>query len=118
MEEGAGLEGEVVEGEVGDGERGELIQGVLPSFKCLAGEFIHEVDGDVGDAGGFCEVNGVDCFLGCVEAAEGFEEGIVERLDADADAIDSGCAKRLHFFEGDVVGVGLECDFATTSDPA
>lgn len=118
VEEGSGLEGEVVEREVSDGEVFQLIEGILPGFECLAGEFVHQVDGDVANAGLRCEMNRFDGSLGGVEAAEGFEEGIIKRLDAEADAIDASGVERGHFFECDIVRVGLECDFTIACEPA
>ena len=114
MEDGAWFEGEVVEGEVGDGDVFELGEGVFPRGNCLAGKFVHEVDGDVGDARCSGHLDGFDCFLSGVEAAEGFEEGIVKGLYADADAVDAGFSESFHFLERDVIGICLECDFART----
>ena len=60
----------------------------LPFGERLAGEAEHEVDADVGDAGGAQPLDGLAHLAGVVTAVEEAEPTVGECLGAHADAVD------------------------------
>ncbi len=74
---------------MGDGEWGKLLQGVVPAGLGLFGKFEHQVDRYIGDAGCVGGFDGLDGSMGVVGAAEKGQFIVIERLDAEADAVDA-----------------------------
>ena len=88
------------------GQRGA--QRFLPLRLALAGQREHQVDVDVVEAVRAQELDSGGDVLRRVLAAEGLEQRRVERLRAEADAVDAGLAPRGGFLRGDRGRVDLE----------
>ena len=54
----------------------------------VVGVAVDKVDGDVVESGAIGVVDGLECLLAVVDAANGEQVAIAERLDADADTIE------------------------------
>ena len=76
----------------------------------------HEVEAEVVEAGASGGAYGFFRPCGVVAPAERLQQPVVERLDADAEAVDSGAGELVQLAVGDVTGVGFERDFGVGRD--
>lgn len=81
---------------------------VAPIGGGLAGDGVYQVYADVVEACLAGVLDGGDSGGAGVGAVEEFENSVVKRLDADAEAVDAGGAEVPEAFGGKVVGVCFE----------
>src|SRR5690606_41226061 len=103
---------EVGPGLYGEGIRGNMIRpkcyggsdGLLPLFHCQAGDGVHLVDANVGEACRPADPDCIDGLPGIVAAVEGLPYGVIEGLDAKAGAVEADLPQAGEGRSGDVVG--------------
>ena len=101
------LDGELVEREVVGGERQRLAEFRRPALRGLAGTGIDQVEGETGE-GRARRLDRLPRGRDVVQAPEGAEVVVVERLDAERDAVDPGGAVAAEALRLDARGIGLE----------
>ena len=110
LEDRVGLDGELVDRQMLAGHRHRLGQLGAPGRLALAGAGVDEVERSAREdrrRG----LDRLDRFGDVVTAAERLEVGVVERLDADRQAVDAGGAIAAEAPRLDAGGIGLEGDF-------
>ena len=108
IEWGAFLVGQVVGRDVLHVEGDGLSEVALPAFVRFAGQAVDEVDADVVEAVTAATLHGFDGLPGVVASVQQTEGGVVEGLDAHADAVEGQAAEHGCVLLGQVVGIGLK----------
>ena len=109
------LDGELVEREMIGGERQRLAELRRPGLRRLAGAGIDQVEGEAREGRARHldrRARGGDV----MKAAEEAEVVVVERLDAERDAVDAGGAVAAETLGLDAGGIGLERDLGVRRD--
>jgi hypothetical protein len=101
------LVGEAVGGDVRGREGEGGLKVCLPLFEALAWDGKHEVDIERFESGGSEGVDGGAGLCAGVNAAEGFEGGVVPGLNAEADSVDARFFEESRFFGPDGSRVGF-----------
>src|SRR5207244_6373614 len=107
---------EAVGGEVVGPPVEDRVDGAAPTLEVEPGEAVHQIHADVSDAGVACRLEGPSRAPPVVESAEPSKDRVVERLDAEAQAVHPGRAVRVEALARHALGVALDGDLRARGD--
>src|SRR5207249_8863874 len=94
----------------------DRVDGAAPTLGVEPGEAVHQIHADVGDAGVACRLEGPSRAPPVVESTEPSKDRVVERLDAEAQAVHPGRAVRVELLARHALGVALDGDLRARGD--